>query len=154
MPDMEMEMEELEELEEEQTSSPEEEAPRSPQWRDRLNPQNWSENCYLTICITLCFLFIISVFTALAAICMDIACRDNPCNPYCPRGYGVDPNGTNPCDLWKQDQEITHSKRWTHDDSHLCDLTQDHDHPWMNNAWYRYVYDRTHTFQTTYTHLT
>ncbi|XP_025762393.1 uncharacterized protein LOC109201964 [Oreochromis niloticus] len=34
-------------------------------------------------------------------------------------------------------------KRWTHDNSHLRDMTQDHIHPWMNNAWYRYIHDRT-----------
>lgn len=33
--------------------------------------------------------------------------------------------------------------RWTHDDSHLRDMTQDHIHPWMNNAWYRYIHDST-----------
>ncbi|KAL4007113.1 FH1/FH2 domain-containing protein 1 [Sarotherodon galilaeus] len=36
-------------------------------------------------------------------------------------------------------------KRWTHDNSHLRDMTQDHIHPWMNNAWYRYIHDRTRT---------
>lgn len=40
-------------------------------------------------------------------------------------------------------------KRWTHDNSHLRDLNQDHNHPWMNNAWYRYVYDRTRTDNST-----
>lgn len=40
-------------------------------------------------------------------------------------------------------------KRWTHDNSHLRDLNQDHNHPWMNNAWYKYVYDRTRTDNST-----
>ncbi|CAI5669313.1 unnamed protein product [Oreochromis niloticus] len=31
----------------------------------------------------------------------------------------------------------------THDNSHLRDMTQDHIHPWMNNAWYRYIHDST-----------
>lgn len=34
-------------------------------------------------------------------------------------------------------------RRWTHDNSHLADMTRDHIHPWMNNAWYRYVFNIT-----------
>ncbi|KAL3307603.1 hypothetical protein Ciccas_013880, partial [Cichlidogyrus casuarinus] len=45
---------------------------------------------------------------------------------------------------WIKGDELHHlQKRWTHDNSHLRDLNQDHNHPWMNNAWYRYVHDRT-----------
>ncbi|XP_025764323.1 uncharacterized protein LOC112847275 [Oreochromis niloticus] len=33
--------------------------------------------------------------------------------------------------------------RLTHDTIHPDDMTQDHNHPWMNNAWYRYVYNST-----------
>ncbi|XP_026041289.1 uncharacterized protein LOC113032515 isoform X2 [Astatotilapia calliptera] len=36
---------------------------------------------------------------------------------------------------------IPRLKRWTHDNSHLTEMTQDHLHPWMNNAWYRYLYN-------------
>ncbi|XP_039880813.1 uncharacterized protein LOC120729346 isoform X1 [Simochromis diagramma] len=36
---------------------------------------------------------------------------------------------------------ILRIKRWTHDNSHLTEMTQDHIHPWMNNAWYRYLYN-------------
>ncbi|CAI5667793.1 unnamed protein product [Oreochromis niloticus] len=43
----------------------------------------------------------------------------------------------------KEDEQHHLQTRWTHDNSHLRDMTQDHIHPWMNNAWYRYVHDRT-----------
>ncbi|CAI5651344.1 unnamed protein product [Oreochromis niloticus] len=43
----------------------------------------------------------------------------------------------------KEDKQHHLQTRWTHDNSHLRDMTQDHIHPWMNNAWYRYVHDRT-----------
>ncbi|CAI5670049.1 unnamed protein product [Oreochromis niloticus] len=42
-----------------------------------------------------------------------------------------------------EDEQHHLRTRWTHDNSHLRDMTQDHIHPWMNNAWYRYVHDRT-----------
>ncbi|KAL3993193.1 calcium/calmodulin-dependent protein kinase (CaM kinase) II [Sarotherodon galilaeus] len=38
----------------------------------------------------------------------------------------------------KEDKQHHLQTRWTHDNSHLRDMTQDHIHPWMNNAWYRY----------------
>uniref|UniRef100_A0A3Q2VRQ0 Envelope glycoprotein n=1 Tax=Haplochromis burtoni TaxID=8153 RepID=A0A3Q2VRQ0_HAPBU len=45
----------------------------------------------------------------------------------------------------KKDHEQHHlEKRWSYDNSHLRDLDKDHNHAWMNNAWYRYVYDRVH----------
>ncbi|CAI5696994.1 unnamed protein product [Oreochromis niloticus] len=43
----------------------------------------------------------------------------------------------------KMDPRERTKKAWTHDNSHLDKMTQDHNHPWMNNAWYRYVYNRT-----------
>ncbi|KAL3972577.1 N-acetylgalactosaminide alpha-2,6-sialyltransferase (sialyltransferase 7E) [Sarotherodon galilaeus] len=45
----------------------------------------------------------------------------------------------------KEDEQHHLQTRWTHDNSHLRDMTHDHIHPWMNNAWYRYVYDSTPT---------
>ncbi|CAI5668323.1 unnamed protein product [Oreochromis niloticus] len=42
-----------------------------------------------------------------------------------------------------EDEQHHLQTRWTHDNSHLQEMTQDHIHPWMNNAWYRYVHDRT-----------
>ncbi|CAI5677100.1 unnamed protein product [Oreochromis niloticus] len=45
--------------------------------------------------------------------------------------------------LLKMDPRERTKKAWTHDNSHLDKMTQDHNHPWMNNAWYRYVYNRT-----------
>lgn len=44
---------------------------------------------------------------------------------------------------WRRDHP-NRKKRWSYDNSHLRDLDKDHNHPWMNNAWYRYVYDRVH----------
>ncbi|CAI5677790.1 unnamed protein product [Oreochromis niloticus] len=43
----------------------------------------------------------------------------------------------------KKDEQHHLQTRWTHDNSHLRDMTQDHIHPWMNNAWYRYIHDST-----------
>lgn len=37
-------------------------------------------------------------------------------------------------DTWKSPQNNTNN-------SHLTEMTQDHIHPWMNNAWYRYLYN-------------
>ncbi|XP_042070865.1 uncharacterized protein LOC121812508 [Haplochromis burtoni] len=39
---------------------------------------------------------------------------------------------------------ILRPKRWTHDNSHLKEIDKEHNHPWLNNAWYRYVHDRVH----------
>uniref|UniRef100_A0AAZ1XP26 SCP domain-containing protein n=1 Tax=Oreochromis aureus TaxID=47969 RepID=A0AAZ1XP26_OREAU len=39
--------------------------------------------------------------------------------------------------LVKEDEQHHLQTRWTHDNSHLRDMTQDRIHPWMNNAWYR-----------------
>ncbi|CAI5657760.1 syncytin-2 [Oreochromis niloticus] len=48
------------------------------------------------------------------------------------------------CFLLLRPDPTPHQKRaWMHDNSHLDKMTQDHNHPWMNNAWYRYVYNRT-----------
>ncbi|CAI5644640.1 unnamed protein product [Oreochromis niloticus] len=43
----------------------------------------------------------------------------------------------------KKNEQHHLQTRWTHDNSHLRDMTQDHIHPWMNNAWYRYIHDST-----------
>uniref|UniRef100_A0AAZ1WVX1 Uncharacterized protein n=1 Tax=Oreochromis aureus TaxID=47969 RepID=A0AAZ1WVX1_OREAU len=43
----------------------------------------------------------------------------------------------------KKDEQHHLQTRWSHDNSHLRDITQDHIHPWMNNAWYRYIHDST-----------
>lgn len=48
------------------------------------------------------------------------------------------------CLLWLRPDLTQHQKRaWTHDNLHLREMTLDHIHPSMNNAWYRYVYNRT-----------
>uniref|UniRef100_A0A669C0V2 Envelope glycoprotein n=1 Tax=Oreochromis niloticus TaxID=8128 RepID=A0A669C0V2_ORENI len=36
-------------------------------------------------------------------------------------------------------------RAWTHDNSHHYTMIQDNIHPWMNNAWYRYIHDSTPT---------
>ncbi|MEQ2254065.1 hypothetical protein ILYODFUR_039118 [Ilyodon furcidens] len=42
--------------------------------------------------------------------------------------------------------ERTPQKRWTTDGTHLRPLTEEHDaHPFLQNYWYRYVYDTAKT---------
>ncbi|KAL4009560.1 hypothetical protein ACER0C_003412 [Sarotherodon galilaeus] len=43
----------------------------------------------------------------------------------------------------QEEQQHHLETRLTHDTIHPDDMTQDHNHPWMNNAWYRYVYNST-----------
>ncbi|MEQ2293801.1 hypothetical protein AMECASPLE_037276, partial [Ameca splendens] len=48
----------------------------------------------------------------------------------------------------KQDPQeaIPHQKRWTSDGTHLRPLTEGHDtHPFLQNYWYRYVFDTAKT---------
>lgn len=74
-----------------------------------------SEECKLMTCVTLCFLFVFTVFLSIALVCLNAACNDNPCNPYCPKGYSPDVNGTDMCDQWRtQSKNVHHSKRSTH----------------------------------------
>lgn len=48
--------------------------------------------------------------------------------------------------LTRKTEDTQHhlQKKWSHDNTHLKDMDKEHNYPWMNNAWYRYVYDRVH----------
>uniref|UniRef100_A0A669EZH5 Envelope protein n=1 Tax=Oreochromis niloticus TaxID=8128 RepID=A0A669EZH5_ORENI len=45
--------------------------------------------------------------------------------------------------LLKKNDGPRKKRAWTHDNSHHYAMTQDNIHPWMNNAWYRYIHDST-----------
>lgn len=93
---------------------------------NRTRRRCWSEECQLMTIITLCFLFVISMFLAVAIVSMNFACTNNPCNPYCPKGYSPTTNDSDPCNERTQEQTVSHEKR----------STKSHLQPPKGNSWY------------------